>query len=202
MTGLAAQQVMIGDDACRRLGGTFAEFRPRLVKRVIAFFTDGKDHPSWNSAGIKAGDREAAGVTVRVNNAIEELELRATIAVDVGMTAGGTPMISLSGMRNPMSVSTGNKTFRDARRKTAETLVHELWHVLRNWGMGTLPGGRRNVFDELHAKAYAREGYNNAFEREAFAFAGAWIRANAGRVDQGVFDDILPIDMIRTLAPK
>lgn len=197
--------VQLGESALRRISPALLAPRKEYVKRVVAFFTDGKDHPTWRSAGIEAGATATGGVTVRVINSGADMELRATVSVDVATTAG--PHISLSMLAgfgsSPPRTSVRNvvQSFREARRGTMATLVHELRHVLSSWTLGLVPGTNRNLETELYAAAYAREGYMNQFEREAFAFARDWIEANGARVDAGDFDDCLPVAMIRAYAP-
>lgn len=142
---------------------------------------------------------------MRVINTGDDLELRGTVSVDVAVTAGPRQSLSLLGNLSggPPTISARKvvQRFAEARRSTMTTLVHELRHVLSSWSNGLIPGTRKNLEEVLYAAAYARDGYENAFEREAFIFARDWMAANGARVDQGAFDDLLPIDMIRAYAP-
>jgi hypothetical protein len=200
MGTLAAQEYWIGDNTLNRISDLFAKARKPYAKHVTVFYTDGKDHPTWQAAGF-TDDKATAGVTVRVINWVQDMELRATVAVDVAACAGPKTSLSLMIGRGPVA-NTRRQTFRDARRKTMETLVHELRHVLKNWQLGLVhEGSRRNLADALYAAAYRKDGYDNAFERDAFTFAAGWIEANGKAVDDGRFDEVLPVEMIRSFAP-
>lgn len=200
-----AVMVHLWEDALRRISPALLAPRRDCVKRVTAFFTDGKDHPTWRSAGIAEDATATGGVTVRVINTGADMELRATVSVDVAVAAGPRQSLSLvvglGGGPPRTSAHSVRQRFREARRNTMTTLVHELRHVLSSWTNGLVPGTNRNLEEVLYAAAHARDGYMNAFEREAFAFARDWMAANGARVDDGAFDDLLPIDIIRAYAP-
>lgn len=204
MSRMSAQMFYIGDSQLTRISKDFATLGRRYAKQVVAFFTDGKDHPTWCSADIGEADTATAGVTVRVINKVEDMTLKGTVAVDVAAAAGPHSVASLSLLSGGVSVSSAKQTFRMARRNTVQTLVHELRHVWKSWEIGqSLPEGMmpRNYDQTLYRLAYAKEGYNNVFERDAFGYARDWMKANEARVDKGEFDDLVPVDMIRRYAP-
>jgi len=194
----------LGDSQLRRISKDFTTMGRPYAKQVVAFFTDGKDHPTWSSADIGEQDTATAGVTVRVINKVEDMTLKGTVAVDVAAAAGPQPVGSLSLLSGGITVSSAKQTFRMARRNTVQTLVHELRHVWKSWEIGqSFPENMlpRRYDQILYQMAYAKEGYNNAFERDAFGYARDWMKANEARVDKGEFDDIVPVDMIRRYAP-
>jgi hypothetical protein len=203
---MAAQMLYLGDSQLKRISRDFTAVGPRCAKLVAAFFTDGKQHPTWSSTDIGEENTSVAGVTVRVINKVEDMTLRGTVAVDVAATAGPNPVVSLSLLGgNGLSVSHNKQTFRMARRRTVETLVHELRHVWMSWKIGqSVPESMlpRRYDQTLYQLAYAREGYNNVYERDAFGYARDWMKANGARVDKGEFDDIVPVDMVRRYAPS
>jgi hypothetical protein len=206
MSRMAAQMLYLGDSQLKRISADFTAVAPRYAKLVVAFFTDGKNHPTWCSADIGEEDTATAGVTVRVINKIEDMTLKGTVAVDVATAAGPHLVASLSllGGSGGMNFSSSNQTFRMARRNTVQTLVHELRHVWKSWTIGqSMPENMlpRRYDQILYQQAYAKEGYNNVFERDAFGYARDWMKANEARVDKGEFDDIVPLNMIRRYAP-
>ncbi len=202
MAGIATQMIYLGDDSLRRISPVLTNLKPEFAKRIAAFFTDGKDHPTWVSAGIEQSATSTHGVTVRVDNRGEDRELRGTVAVDVRGTAGPQTTMSLvASLRGPATFRSTvmKQSFKYARQETMKVLVHELRHVMASWSYGLVPGSRRNRESQLYAAAYAKDGYFNEFERDAFKFAGEWIEANSAAVDAGKFDDMLPISMIQSL---
>ncbi|HEY7269804.1 MAG TPA: hypothetical protein VH951_08245 [Dehalococcoidia bacterium] len=201
MAGAAAIERMIGEDTLRRIDPKLVAVRKEFVKRVTAFFTDGKGHPSWASAGVDANEGPIEGAVVRVINTGQDMELRGTLAVDVAVTAGPQLSLELWGGRGMQSRNVTQK-FRIARRKTCEVLVHELRHVVVCWTAGLVPGTRRNLEEVQYQAAFQRDGYANAFEKDAFAYASAWMAQNRARVDAGDFDDVLPVEMISRYAPS
>lgn len=208
MSRMAAQMLYLSDSQLKRISTDFTTVAPRYAKLVVAFFTDGKNHPTWCSADVGEEDTATAGVTVRVINKIEDMTLKGTVAIDVATAAGPHLVGSLSllggGSGSGVSFSSSNQTFRMARRNTVQTLVHELRHVWKSWTIGqSFPENMlpRRYDQILYQQAYAKEGYNNVFERDAFGYARDWMKANEARVDKGEFDDIVPLNMIRRYAP-
>jgi hypothetical protein len=202
---MAAQMFYLGDSQLKRISTDFTTLARPYAKQVVAFFTDGKNHPAWCSSDISEDNTSTAGVTVRVINKVEDMTLKGTVAVDVATAAGPELVGSLSLLGGgKVNVSSVNQTFRMARRNTVRTLVHELRHVWKSWQIGqSVPENflPRRYDQILYQQAYAKDGYNNVFERDAFGYARDWMKANETRVDKGEFDDIVPLDMIRRYAP-
>jgi len=204
---MPAQMIYLFDSTLRcidndfeRIGRTAAwrtasQFGP-YTKRDAVFFTDGKDHPTWGTAHHQ---EQASGTMLRVINKEQgDMTLTGTVVVDVASTTKPHLVGSLMVGRDKPSFQTHKQTFKEARRSTMQILVHELRHVLISWSINLRHGLTGIRYDQrLYEEAYKKDGYNNPFERDAFMYAGDWIIKNGQRVDNGEFDDVLPLDMIR-----
>jgi hypothetical protein len=216
--GRDAELTVLRGPELGRIDVLFATIHPGWDRRVTVWWTDGADE-HWGDHTPLDEERQPKGETTwnthvwetaRSMDAEVLINLRRVSAVSrqrvYGQPAGGNvEEISLY-------------TFR---QRAFDTLCHELLHVVQNWSLGpetfmsrygeaTLRAqlgdpfnlsppshfGATSIFDE-------KRGYfRNPFEISAMQYGKDRVSAHIQALNDGKFDDILPIERMRAMVTE
>lgn len=217
--GLDAELKVLRTPELLRLAPEVATIRPGWDRRVSAWFTDGKDE-HWPE-----GLEDSAGS--HVSGLLAQSRLWTAPSVwDQGKLMEATVLIDLKeriakaaqpAFGQPAAGGVLQASLYPFRHEVFRTLCHELLHVAQAWDLGEgftgayieetwhaqlgdpfnldpQPGyGGGSIFDP-------KRGYfRNRFEVEAAQFGQKQLSANLTDLNDGRFDDILPIERMRKM---
>ena len=183
--------------------------------KVQCIFTIGKDNMHWRAVyKDQAVGSSASGVVVEADIASQKDEYHGTFLVDLRQIAKGN--LSLSSVTDPSGRSrmrTNRRSFDDFKREVIKIMAHEYYHLIQHWRVGEdkfaqqyrksydqirsamrKKLGDRASDDSLDAAAHGK----HPFEQSAEQIAQERVRRFRRIIDKGLWDSILPMDLLRT----